>query len=583
MGGWVLFFFGKSVDEGNIDTGLFSVLSFLVLGLIDMYYSAKRILVLFCAAGLLVGLYGCASEVKPPEPEPPLNLDTTIGELGELFQHSAVVVKGYGIVAGLPGTGSSECPPELRKVLSKYILTELGSGSTISPNKFINSLNTAVVEIYGTIPPIALKGDRFDVRVVAFSSTQTTSLAGGTLYPAELKEMSRLLSFDIYTAVLARAAGPVFINKLDGDKNRASGYVLGGGTVVEGVKLAVGLYKPGFLASAAVRNRINGRFGPNTARAISSGEIDFSIPAKYKNRKEQFLNMLRLLYLSRDGQLLSQRIDMLIGQLVSASDKIDAEHALEAIGKPTLRELWGLLASKDEMVRFHAARCMLSIGDDRALVALGQFARDPGSPLRVPAVRAIGLNAKRNDAIATLARLLDDSNFEVKFAAYKELNRLQDVSVSRTVVGNKFFIDHVTSRGPKMIHVSRQEMPRIVLFGDPIGCSDNIFIESEDKDVVINARPGEKYVSVMRKLANRPRLVGPLLASRDVSDIIQALCGDPDIERRPGTRRGLGLPYSDMIPLLSKMCDTGAVKADFIGGDMTTAGSFLENIRGNDR
>ncbi len=549
-----------------------------------MYYIARRILLLFCAVGLLIGLYGCAPEVKKPEREQPPNLDATVGEFGELFQHSAVVVKGYGIVAGLPGTGSSECPPDLRRALVKHILMETGGGARINPNKFINSLDTAVVEIYGTIPPIASKGDRFDLRVVAFSSTQTTSLAGGALYPADLKEMSRLVSFDVYTAVLARAAGPVFINDLDGDKGRTSGYVLGGGTVAKGVKLAIGLYKPGFLASAAVRNRINGRFGPKTAQAITPTEVDFMIPAKYRNRKEQFLSMLRLLYLSGDAQLLSQRIDMLIGQLVSQSDKIEAEHALEAIGKPTLRGLWTLLASEDEMVRFHAARCMLSIGDDRALAVLGQFALDGGSSLRVPAVKAIGLSAKRNIAIPTLTKLLDDSNFEVKFAAYQALNRLQDVvSVSRTVVGNKFFIDHVTHRGPKTIHVSREGMPRIVLFGDPIRCSDNIFIESEDKDIVINARPGEKYVSVMRRLPNRPKLVGPLLAGRNVSDIIQALCGDPELKRRPGTRRGLGVPYSDIITLLSKMCDTDAVKADFIGGEMTTVGSFLEKIGLNDR
>ena len=153
-----------------------------------MYYSAKRILVLFCAVGLLIGLYGCGPEVKEPEfePEQPPNLDATVGEFGELFHYSAVVVKGYGIVAGLPGTGSSECPPDLRRALVKDILRETDSGATINPNKFIDSLDTAVVEIYGTIPPIASKGDRFDVQVVAFSSTQTTSLAGGALYPAEL-------------------------------------------------------------------------------------------------------------------------------------------------------------------------------------------------------------------------------------------------------------------------------------------------------------------------------------------------------------------------------------------------------------
>jgi hypothetical protein len=134
-----------------------------------------------------------------------------------------------------------------------------------------------------------------------------------------------------------------------------------------------------------------------------------------------------------------------------------------------------------------------------------------------------------------------------------------------------------------MVHVSREGVPRIVLFGAPIRCKENIFLESENKDIVINARPGEKYVSVMRSLPNRPKLVGPLRAGYELSDIIQALCGDPDIESRLGMRRGLGVSYSDIIPLLSKMCDTGTVKADFVSGDMTTAGSFLEDIGLNDR
>ncbi len=542
----------------------------------------KRILALFVAVVLLGGLCGCEPVKEPPAVEQPPNLDATVGEMGEFFQFSAVAVKGYGIVAGLPGTGSSECPPDLRRALVKFILQETG-GAGIDPERFINSLDTAVVEIYGTIPPVAFKGDHFDLKVVSLSRTQTTSLAGGTLYTAALKEMSRLISLDVYTATLAEAAGPVFINNLDGDKGRTSGYVLGGGTVVKGVRLAIGLYKPGFLASAAVRNRINERFGPKTARAVSPGEIEFTIPGKYSDRKEQFLAMLRLLYLSGDSALQSRRIDMLVGQLASQSDKTAAEHALEAIGRPALDKLVGLLASNDDVVLFHASRCMLSIGDDRALAALGRLAHAADSPLRVDAITAIGLNAKRNSAIPILGGLLDDSNFEVKFAAYQQLRRLRDLSMSRTLVGNKFFIDHVMVRGPKTVHVSREGVPRIVLFGAPIRCKENVFLESENKDIVINARPGEKYVSVMRRLPNLPRLVGPLPAGYELSDIIQALCGDPDIESRPGMRRGLGVSYSDIIPLLSKMCDTGTVKADFVSGDMTTAGSFLEDIGLNDR
>jgi len=556
----------------------------LILRFFEMKYSIRYTLLLFCVVvGLVAVWQGCAPEVKEPDLEQPPDLDATIGEFGEFFQHSAVRVKGFGIVAGLAGTGSSECPPDLRRVLTRHILKETGGDGTINPDEFINSPDTAVVEIYGTIPAVASKGDRFDVQVVAYSSTQTTSLAGGILYPADLKEMSRLVSFDIYTAVLARAAGPIFINRLDGDKSRTSGYVLGGGTVLEGVRLAIGLYKPGFLASAAVRNRINERFGPKTAHAVSAAEIEFTIPRKYANRKEQFLVMLRELYLSGNADLQARRIDMLAGRLASETDKTTVEFALEAIGRPALDRLAEFLVSADEKTRFHAARCMLSIGDDRALPVLAQLARDPDSPLRVDAVAAIGLSAKRNNAIPILSRLLDDEDFDVRFAAYEHLLRLRDISVSRTVVANKFFIDQVTSRGPKVIHVSRARVPRIILFGAPIRCQKNIFIESDNKDIVINAHPGEEYISVMRRLPNRPKLVGPLLAGYDLSDLIQALSGNPDKERPPGVRRGLGVSYSDILPLLSKMCATGAVKASFLKGQMTSAGSFLESFGLNDR
>lgn len=531
---------------------------------------------------LVFGMCGCAPQ-KQLEPEKPVSLDVTVGQLGQLYQNSAVAVKGYGIVAGLGGTGSSECPPDLRIVLSKYIQQQMGSNGTINSNNFINSLDTAVVEVYGTIPAIASKGDRFDVTVAAFSRTQTTSLAGGTLYTTALKEMSGIVRFDQYSATLAKAQGPIFIDKIEGQTVNTNGYVLGGGLVSQEVRLAIGLYEPSFLMSSSIRNRLNERFGRGTAKAISQNEIEFIIPPKYKAQKEKFLAMVQLLYLAEDYGTRKSRVQMLTDKLVTDDNKFISEYALEAIGRNTIDTMLPLLNSEDETVRFHAGRCMLSIGDDRAVSTLKNIANDKSSQLRVDAIKAIGLNAKRNIATSVLSRLPGDSDFDVKYAAYEQLVRLGDLSVSRTVIGGGFFVDQVNVKGPKIIYVSRSDVPRVVLFGAPIFCEDNIFAESTDRNIVINARPGEKYVSVMRKLPNKPRLVGPLLASYELSDIIQTLCEDADIEKKAKLRPGLGVSYSDMIALLEKMCRTGAVRAKFVAGDLTKASEYLNTTRSNNQ
>jgi hypothetical protein len=150
-------------------------------------------------------------------------------------------------------------------------------------------------------------------------------------------------------------------------------------------------------------------------------------------------------------------------------------------------------------------------------------------------------------------------------------------------VGGKFFVDQISRKGPRIIYVSREEVPRIVMFGTPIECEEGIFVESPDKNIVINARPGEKHMSVMRRLPGQPRLVGPLLSTHELTDVIRTLCEDPQLEATPLLRPGLGASYSDMVSVLSKMCRIGAVRAEFKTGDLTEAGSFLQEIGFNDR
>ena len=55
-------------------------------------------------------------------------------------------MRGFGLVGNLNGTGSSECPPELREVLVKYISQKSTGIDGVTPNSIINSIDTAVVE-----------------------------------------------------------------------------------------------------------------------------------------------------------------------------------------------------------------------------------------------------------------------------------------------------------------------------------------------------------------------------------------------------------------------------------------------------
>lgn len=543
----------------------------------------KKWLCVLALWGLAAAMCGCGQRAARTEQLPaPVQLEGTIGSMTEVYEFGAIPVKGWGIVAGLSGTGSSECPPVLRDVLVKYIQQQVSGESRVNPNRFINSLDTAVVEVSGVIPSVASKGGRFDVEVVAFSSTQTTSLGGGRLYPAQLKAVSRLQSFDQYSKTLATAQGAVFIDKLDaGGGGKVSGHVLGGGTVAEDVRISLILLEPNYMVASAIRNRLNGRFGPETANAISAGEIRLAVPAKFKDAKDKFLAMVTALSLGEDEP--ARRIEMLVERLSRGEDIAGSQIALTTIGKAALDKLAPLLGASDERIRFHAAACMLSIGDDRPLPALRRIVGDGNSPYRVEAIRAIGANARRNDAIPILNGVLADGDFAVRFAAYEQLRNLRDISVSQTPVSRDFLIDSVVCGGEKAIYVSRSGASRIVLFATPIYCKDNIFIESADKNIVINAARGDKFVSVMRKHPKSTRLFGPLRSSFKLADVIRTLGEAPAAEDKPLMRPGLGVAYSDIAALLKLMVENGAVEAEFRAGPMAGAGAILEKTSTNDR
>ena len=529
----------------------------------------KAAVVVLLVAGLIGG---CAKERRAEagstELAPYVDLGLTIASLAEVVMPEPTAVDGYGVIGGLRGTGSAECPPQVRTYLRRYVPTQVPEAQ-VDVDKFIDSPNTAVIWLEGFMPPGACKGQRFDVRVVALRGTQTTSLDGGWLYTAELWPRG---SFGVGSTPIAIAEGPVFIDTIStAQPNNRIGYVLSGGTAMADYRVGVVLRKPDYRAASAIRNKINERFGPDVAQAISSGQIELRIPQRYAERRIRFIEIVRATYLDETEGITQERVRTFVRQLAVSADKHSSEIALEAIGKASLSKLGVLLNSSNEEVRLRAGRCMLNLGSDRGFEVLRAIAIDPNGTYRIDALEAIVGSAKPDDASVLATTLLRDRDMTVMLAAYEQLRKLADAAVSREFVGRSFHLEQTPQTQHKAVFVTRMGPPRIVLFGAPLYCQGDVFIQSPDASVVIDSRAGQDYVSVTRKHPSRPAVLGSFQSSRDLGDIIKTLCGEPAAADKR-TRGGLGVSYADMIALVKQMCEKDAVRAEFWAGPLPEIG-----------
>lgn len=499
---------------------------------------------------------------------PTIDLGTTIGSLVEMSWPESIRLEGYCLVVGLRGTGSGECPPQIRAYLAQHLLKQF-SGRTINIERFIGGSDTAVVLVEGIMPAVASRNEYFDVRVTALPGTQTTSLEGGFLLGTELKTVG---TFGIKTKVVADAQGPVFVDKIStSEMNKRIGYVLGKGKILDEYKVNLVLGESDFRTTNNIRNRLNELFGDGTAKVILPGRLEVKVPAKYREQKQRFISIIKETYLSQSTEITGERIKTFIRKLAALQDADASEIALEAIGNQSLSGLVVLLNVSNEQVRLRAARCMLNLGSDAGLATLRQIAMDRGSAYRVEALESITTGARRNDAVRISQRLLRDDDFHIRLAAYEHLRKLDDIAVSQEVIAGNFYLEQIAQTPHKSIFVSRSGQPRIVLFGVPIRCSDGIFVRSADGDITIDAPAGQEYVSIIRKHPKRPGVIAQLKSSFELGDIIRTLCENP-LKKGEQGRGGLGVTYADVIALLKRMCDKGAVKAEFWAGPLPKIG-----------
>ncbi|HNY80604.1 MAG: flagellar basal body P-ring protein FlgI [Sedimentisphaerales bacterium] len=512
-------------------------------------------------------LIGCGPDDKSAATADPVigkELGLTVGSVADVARPEPLQVEGYGLVGGLAGTGSASCPPNIRAYLKQFILAQVPGGS-VAPDNLINSKTTAVVRLEGVVPAAASRGDRLDVKVTPVAGSDTTSLHGGWLYKADLKLAG---SFGPAARTLAVVEGPVFINTIAvAEPDPTTGYVLGGGIAQYDYVGNLRLRRADFARASAIRNRLNERYGIDTARAVSPRDVEFVIPPDYRRRKMRFVSMLAATFLDETPELKAARIETLARGLAESQAGESCEIALEAIGRESLASLQPLWNAPEEEVRLRAARCALNLRDDGAIEALRTIALDETSPLRSEALEAVMVSARRNDAISLARRLLRDKDARMILAAYESLRNMEDAAVSRELVGRSFHLEHVVQTDRKAIFVSRSGQPRVVIFGAPLTCRDNIFAEAANETVTVNSRAGQDHVSLTRKNPTGLGVLGPVRTSFSVSEIVRAL-GAERSRADAGDVSGLGAPYTDVVAVLEQLAAKGAVSAEFWAGPL---------------
>jgi hypothetical protein len=139
--------------------------------------------------------------------------------------------------------------------------------------------------------------------------------------------------------------------------------------------------------------------------------------------------------------------------------------------------------------------------------------------------------------------------------------------VVQEYVARSFFIDKVPQMPQKAIFIARSGQPRIVLFGLPIYCRNGFSVQSKDGNIMIDHRSGQEYVSVARKHPMRSIVIGPIMTTLELSDIIKILCEEP-AKVEQGRRNGLGVSYDDMVALVKQMCEKDIITTEFWVGPL---------------
>jgi len=545
-------------------------------------------IMIVAVAAVLSGSVGCKGErvTRASTPPPPMFRGPAVfhGTVGSMVgipraDIEPLPVEGYWVVVGLDGTGSSDVPAALRRrLLNELNLKGLGLASKgtlhLTARRLLYGDDTTAVRVEGLIPGGATRGDPFDLLVTALQPL-TTSLEGGSLFmDMNLAPGGTLVPF---VHPYAKGTGPTYLNPFEDDLSREErmaksrvAAVLSGGEVTKDRKIRLLLNQADSNRCRIIADRINERFRKNphhddkydTAEAKSEALIEVHVPRRWHGHSDRLLGLIMHCYVQRSFDFEPKQA-LKLGEVLEQDPARFADRvalAWEALGPNAKPAIGRYYDHPDLAVRFAALQAGAHMQDERTSEHLARLAKIGSSADRL---RAAELMVHLPDSLVashSLRTLLDDSDRNVRIAAYKALSQSGNMemihrSVFRTGDRFKFILDIVDAKRP-LVFISQTRMPRVVVFNSYTGLKtpavaslwDNrLMIKAPDAEAaaeVYYLPPGKNEGQTMKMLPFVVHLVN-YMARESSHDL-----------------KGLNMPYSRIVNALYQLHKAGHIDAD---------------------
>ena len=426
-----------------------------------------------------------------------------VGDYANIGNNHFVEIRGVGLVRNLPGTGADDVSSQQRQMMYE----EMVKRGVNNPRGVLADPSSAVVEIYGILPPGIQAGDTFDVEVMVPDPSEVRSLRGGWLLSAPLQEMYGIDGYIRQGSPLAHVEGPIMVDPLATEANPAGlkkGIVLGGAKAKESRNLALTMKsgnESAFLTDR-VAKEINRRFftavGHKKGMATAKTDvlIVLDVHPSYRHDVPRYIKVIQAIACYENQVQQLERIERLKAELMNPTKAQQAAFQLEAIGKPGIEALRSALKSRNPEVQFHAGTSLAYLGDASAVKILADLARDEPA-FRVYALNALSVLKNDVDAESCLQELLHVSSAETRYGAFRALflRNPYDRTIRGESLGGQFSYHGIASKGPPLVHLSNSKRPEVVLFGHDVRLEGPLMLDAGAYISVMASTPGTVVVS----------------------------------------------------------------------------------------
>jgi flagellar basal body P-ring protein FlgI len=464
-----------------------------------------------------------------------------------------IKLEAIALVTNLDNTGSDPPASPQRQML----IGEMQSHDVRQADKILASPTTSMVLVRTFLPPGVQKGESLDVEVRVPSRSETTSLRGGWLMAARLRQMEAL-GGSVHTGNEdARAQGDVLVDAVfDGDSDKVlltRGRVLGGGVALisRDLGLAIGKNDASIRISTQIGKAINQRFftlDAGVKRGVANPERDnylaLAVSPRYKHNLARYLRVIRQIPLRETPVERVERLQVLEKKLLEPTSCALASLQLEALGNEAIAPLQAGLKSSDPEVRFYAAEALAYLDQPEAAAPLAAAAKNE-SAFRWHALTALS-TLTHVAAVDALNELLHVQSVETRYGAFRAMRTRNpgDPTTKGEILNAKFRYHALATSGEPLVHITRTRVPEIVVFGH----------EQRLKDVKL-LRAGKRIMITLQEN-------GELRAGRyDPGQETVYETFPPQLDKLIRTIVKLGGSYSDVIQCLQEAKAAGCLEA----------------------